>query len=489
MAENEIQILLSLRDEMTSGLKKVEDQLTQTNKNVQKQTQATSQSFDKQMGSLLVLGQTANAVDNIFSSYQNLQLRLENASERVANATDRLRKAQYNLNKVTSDGTASAADLAEAEAEVTSASRSLTISQNNLARAHNQVIGTYITIGMQVTSLIANIPTLITAMQGLITTTTGLKISMASLGAAIAVVTAGFAEIIYFNSRISKQEQALADTTQAIRDNYNQRTIAMQNLADASWGYADAIKSVRDEELGLINKKGEAELQAEFDYKNAQIALLDKNISVEEYYNQLSIMKKAEKVMETERLEREALTAKTELLTAQKEKEIGLYKEAFDFQNLSYAEQLIYLQKDYSPKVEKIRNDLYLAEKARLDQLQKEWDDLIKLKTKYDNMSFSRQAIGNVITGGSNTSAGSASSILGTGNKMLSGLINWGTNKKNDFVMRPGQSPVSFSSSDTIVGTKGGIGTRVIITGNIYGVNADDISNAIMRKLKTKIAI
>ncbi len=86
MPDSEVSILISAIDNMSTTLKKIEATLGQTQKSVEKQTAATTQTFDKQMGSLLILGDAANKVDNIFSSYQNMQLRLENASERVANA-------------------------------------------------------------------------------------------------------------------------------------------------------------------------------------------------------------------------------------------------------------------------------------------------------------------------------------------------------------------------------------------------------------------
>lgn len=170
MNENEIAIIVSLQDKMTEGFNKIQDTLEKGNKVIRKQTEQTSKTFDKQMGSLLVLGNAANSVDNIFSSYQNMQLRLENASERVANAQDRLSDAQYNLNKLSKSGTASASELAKAQQDVERASRGMTIAQNNQARANNMVIGTYITMGIQVINLTKSMPILIAQMKGLVAT-------------------------------------------------------------------------------------------------------------------------------------------------------------------------------------------------------------------------------------------------------------------------------------------------------------------------------
>ena len=125
MADAEIQILISAVDNMTATMKKIEGQLESSNRNIQKQTDVTSQTFDKQMGSLLVLGQMASRVDSIFISYMNVQIRLENATERVMNAQDRLTDAQDNLNKVMNDSKSSAEDVAKAQTQVERASRSL----------------------------------------------------------------------------------------------------------------------------------------------------------------------------------------------------------------------------------------------------------------------------------------------------------------------------------------------------------------------------
>jgi hypothetical protein len=59
----------------------------------------------------------------------------------------------------------------------------------------------------------------------------------------------------------------------------------------------------------------------------------------------------------------------------------------------------------------------------------------------------------------------------------------------DDFIMRPGQKPVSFSPNDTIIGTKEGMAGRVfnISIGNIYGVNADQVAWAMQKRLERMI--
>jgi hypothetical protein len=103
------------------------------------------------------------------------------------------------------------------------------------------------------------------------------------------------------------------------------------------------------------------------------------------------------------------------------------------------------------------------------------------------------------VTGGESVSFGGSTSSNSTGafvadpngRDRKNGVRGtWPTTpKKNDFVMRPGQAAVSFSPDDTLIGTKGGIGTTIIISGDNYGIDATQISNEIMKQLRRKIAI
>lgn len=96
------------------------------------------------------------------------------------------------------------------------------------------------------------------------------------------------------------------------------------------------------------------------------------------------------------------------------------------------------------------------------------WDKLKKaVGSKID-------AVVNMITGGSKDTKGT---------------------KKNDFLMRPGQEAVSFSPDDTIIGVKkpsdlGGSGGGVNVSiGNIYGVDAHEISREFSRELTRAVKI
>lgn len=73
---------------------------------------------------------------------------------------------------------------------------------------------------------------------------------------------------------------------------------------------------------------------------------------------------------------------------------------------------------------------------------------------------------------------------------------NWSTNRHNydDFMWRPGEGAVNFSKDDTIFGIKDpsslkGGGITVNITGDIYGLDPDDIASALQTKLNSLITI
>jgi hypothetical protein len=186
MADEQIQILITAIDEVSATVNKIEESVTGMATESKKQTESMSNAFKEQTGNILILGQAANTVNNIFDSYDNLQLRLENATDRVSNAEDRLARAKLNQIKVQKDETSTAEDLQLAQMEVDAATRGLSISQNNLAKANNKVLDTYLNMGMQVISLVASLPALITAIATLLTPAT-----WAQVGAFIAMDVAG----------------------------------------------------------------------------------------------------------------------------------------------------------------------------------------------------------------------------------------------------------------------------------------------------------
>jgi hypothetical protein len=251
MAENEIQILIKAVDEATEVLKNIEKQVQTTGKNVEKTTKNTSKAFTKQTDSLLALGNAASSVDNIFDSYQNLQLRLENASERVAGAQDRLSDAQYRLYQVQNNANSSAEDLAKAQRDVESSTRSLTIAQNNQERANNAVIGTYINMGTQSLILIRSLPALIAQVQAL----SAASLAFAATPWGLATIAVGTTLALAFNSAKKATEEAKKEA-----DEYRK---ALEALGIAT-------KAVREQPT----KEAEAKLLYEIASKQEEAAKL-----------------------------------------------------------------------------------------------------------------------------------------------------------------------------------------------------------------------
>lgn len=166
-----IEVILSLRDEMSDKLDSIEASINNFSKKSSEATEKVSNSLETTTNSLLAVGNAAEAFESIQSTMVNTELRLENAHERVLNAQDRLSNAQDNLNKLVESGTASADSLAKAQDGVDRASRVLTITENNEQRAKEQLLGTYIQIGLEVIRFTATIPQLINAMEMLTNTT------------------------------------------------------------------------------------------------------------------------------------------------------------------------------------------------------------------------------------------------------------------------------------------------------------------------------
>lgn len=157
MAE-EIDIIIKAIDETTGPIKDVQDSVNGMAKQTEKAQKSVSESFQQSTGNLIALGNAASTVDNIFSAYTNLQLRLENAAIRVEEAQKNERDAIYNLNKVMSDSEATAEDVAKAKDDLSTASNRVQVAMNNQARAQNAVIGSYINMGVQGLTLLASLP-------------------------------------------------------------------------------------------------------------------------------------------------------------------------------------------------------------------------------------------------------------------------------------------------------------------------------------------
>lgn len=99
--------------------------------------------------------------------------------------------------------------------------------------------------------------------------------------------------------------------------------------------------------------------------------------------------------------------------------------------------------------------------------------------------------VGKAMSKASGAMSGSYSNVAEKRDVAISSVM-----KKNDFISRPGQSPVSFSSDDTILGVKdiGNLRGRSIIyeiniNGNNYGVDGEAIAEALNDMLRRRISI
>lgn len=502
--ENEIQILIRAIDEVTGTIKKIESNLENMNKSVKKQTEETSKAFDKQMGSLLVLGNAANSVDRIFSNYQNLQLRLENSTERVANAQDRLRKAEYNLKKVQKDVTASAEDLAEANADVDSATRSLTISQNNLERANNQVLGTYIQISLESLNLIKSLPILINSFKTLgiafaTLAVTPLGISLIALGGTIAVLTKltgdnkteveetynnykRFDEIIAELDNLKKLEGDLKYSTEewgrAISTVSNKYAMLIGGTSEQEardlLGIAEQQEAVNKAKLDMTKMQGYTGLMWDVEKQKAEETLTNEQ-------NKLDVLQGKYDTQYTSRRNVLESLAKLEetIASSQQEKQ----KQINEFWSISFDEQKKRIMGFHDEVI-----SAFDEEKTRVvvlnDELKKFIDKLDIAENKLKTISTMPSFGGGIGAPGVMTGKGTSSS-----NPPLK-TTPFPTKKVNDFILRPNGELIETAPDDTIFGTRNGIGKSVNVSiGNIYGIDATEISRLIAQELGAKLSL
>lgn len=495
MADAEIQILVSLKDEMTAGFERIQSTLEKGNKSIQKQTEITSKSFTEQMGSLLVLGQAASTVDNIFSSYTNLQLRLENATERVTGAQDRLAEAEYRLKKVTNDASSTTDDIKNAERQLEAASRGLTIAQNNIARANNQVIGTFISMGLQVTTLIAQMPVLIKTLKELAVAAGIAEAALGPIGWAILAIGAAITVFSMANSEYKKQ----LEEAKAIED---AKVNTLKNLEQAFSDLGDKVKETEyavdsaskalnsffgvDIEKG-INAQSEAakKLASEIADQELKLAELRAGKKVEGV-NPLGIEFEQAKLDKLKVLYEAEVTAKDNALKAQVEltrvHELSVTESQNrinDFYNKSYQEQLTFLKDVFYTELKKATTEYH---DLKMQQISDEINKLAELEEATRKAESARSAQ----VGFSFTKNTNAPGFSITQNK-----------KVGDAIIRPNGQVIETDPRDTLLAMKdvdssigkmrGGI--TIYITGDNYGVNAKDISRELLRELTNKVNI
>jgi hypothetical protein len=496
MAEDEqIAIIIKAIDEATETIKKIEKTLDTSSKNIKKQTEDTNKAFDKQMGSLLVLGNAANSVDRIMSNYQNMQLRLENSSERVANAQDRLRKAQYNLNKVMKSGKSSAEDVAEAQAEVTSASRGLTIAQNNLAKTQGQVVGTYISLGVESLNLIKSLPVLINSVKSLTTASmafvaTPIGATLLAVGAAVSLTTMALnnyakevknvAELYaqaeeestkftdMKNRSIQRTNQLLTEQTNKLYELIN-GPIEGENQLTLS--IAQTKRNVAGLELELIKATSEStqqKIQDELDAENLKLAQLEAQYNYEfTTYRDLKV-------------------AETALTSEENAKRLGIYM-------TTYTQIEAALQEFKTASIQ-IAQEIANEEVIQAKKVQDAWEKAYKAKQKLDKKkadaekSFEQvfpaySAIKNLLPNNNLEKPDTSPVII---DDLLKKKMTVG-----DAIIRPNGQVIETDPRDTLIATKNGFGggVTVIIEGDVFGLDAEEISRALKKELSNKLSI
>ena len=263
MADATIEILIKAVDEMSVTLNKIEKRVTETAQNTSKGAEKMSTSFTDTASNLIALGNAAATVDNIFSAYQNQQIRVENASERLNNAQDRLTDSQKKLNKLQRDGTTSLEDLQDAQDEVTRASRGLTIAQNNLERVNGQVIGTYINMGIQIIGLLGSLPQLVKAINAVRNSTILAEAFTTPWALALGAAAAG-AALLYVNSLdASSGTDAMTNAQDKALTAFSSTNRAITEQSAKLKGYFEGLieqtkvttKEERDSQLKLIEQR------------------------------------------------------------------------------------------------------------------------------------------------------------------------------------------------------------------------------------------
>jgi hypothetical protein len=472
MAEEEMKILITAVDDTTKTLKGIEDTLTKTSKNVERTTESTSKAFTEQTGNLLVLGNAVDRVDRVFSSYQNMQIRVENATERLANAQDRLKKAQLNLQKVQKSSTSTTEDLAEAQQELTAASRGLTISQNNLARVNNQVFGTYVQMATGVGQLAASMPNLIASTRSLTTASlafvaTPVGATLATLAGTLAVVAAGYKVYSGHLERMKDIEEKAKDNAISISDAYRE-------LYDNTKRTTEALKELQGLLTGEYTPQSEKEAQAlvkiaEKEKEIADLRALNKRPAgtSQKIIDAEAELEKMKTVYDAEFAKaRDVFDAKINLQNIQEMSSTQSQQRINDFWNKSYQDQLTYLKDKYYVELRRIKDEDWKKDMENYKALMKAQYDLnaAKMNEKYSTSAQFTRAV---------------KSWFGFGD----------TTRVNDAIITKKGQIIETSPDDNIMAFKGnspgGAGINVSI-GNVYGMNPNDIAKALQKELVRK---
>lgn len=176
--DSEIQIVITAVDEMSDKIDKIEGKLDDMSTTTERSSKSMANSFEMTVQGLVSIGNIVNATNNIFQTYENMQIKLENAQDRVANSKDnltnaelRLKRAKEDLITTIHDEKRTDEDMIRAEENIDIAQRgvekstnNLEIAQRRLEKTQHDVWITYVNMGVQIGGLLLSIPTAIVAI-------------------------------------------------------------------------------------------------------------------------------------------------------------------------------------------------------------------------------------------------------------------------------------------------------------------------------------
>ncbi len=300
----------------------------------------------------------------------------------------------------------------------------------------------------------------------------------------ISAVIGGIA-LAFSNAKKEAQEyEASQERMQSLLPELERATADVRDTTN-EWAYA--ISKVGDEMMAFIVPKTAEEAKMLADIAEQEGIVADTKIGEGERSLQFEEAKleRMRLVYDAEyAAKRNFATAWMEFIKIKAEEEKGVNADITaktrQLYSSNYEGIKTMLTTEFYPAVKTEADKFKEEEVARWKAIQDEIDITIKKQSEY----LAREKAGaGMYVGGIGKQGISAQ---GVGIKGLSA-----SSTKKDFIMRPGQDAVSFSSGDTIVGAKGGGlgGISITITGNIYGTNPDEIAEALVDKLRRKIAL
>ena len=442
MQENEIKMVITALDNASAVMKQVGKNTQTMAKDTEKANQSLSQSFSKVQGAMLNLGQVAQGIHNIFEISEARTRKLENAQDRLENATIRLKQSQEDLLDV--------------------------------QRSHKKNL-----LGVE-------------------------KATIANRRAQ--------EDLKYFTDQTAKGVRFFGEKLKDFEDAQIRAKEAALDLSDAEQVVTDESRKLKDAQdaVTIANNKVEAATRtmnkvigdSKWAYVDMGMQAVSTAGNLGTFLTSTGLLKTGLSGLGGTIGTATAGTAFAGLGVVGLLAGLGIALVAID--TYSAKQQVADLTAEFSFLGYTVNQETIPA----LIRYQKKVDSMGQTSSNFNaknNMKNVNEGLAgwqaanpgvNVVTGKLNnpytisstpTTISSSIANLANTNKKITGGT---TTRFNDFIQRPGQAPISFSADDTIVGTKGGLGgTTINITGNIYGVNADDISNAIMKQLKTKISI